>query len=229
MVEHLTVNQIVVGSSPTRGVCSFIHTQMEHSLKKVVYMIEENKNINNSESEDESLVKAFLENQSKDVFDWLVIKYQHKVFNICYRYMGNYHDANDCAQDTFIKVFRSLKNFRSDSNFSTWLYRIAVNTCKNKFKSLAYRLGKLAVQLDIIKGPSASDPSIEYEQSEKGEVIQKAIDALEPDHKLVIILRDVEGLSYEEVSEATGFNIGTVKSKIARARFRLQKKLEGLI
>jgi RNA polymerase sigma-70 factor (ECF subfamily) len=185
-----------------------------------------------SAGEDHSLVAAFQAKQSKEVFDWLVIKYQHKVFNICYRFMGNYHDANDCAQDTFIKVYRSLKNFKFKSEFSTWLYRIAVNTCKSKLTSLPYRFNKVIGRLGARDGDDEDEtrsPEAELERSEKAEAIQKAIDSLAEDHKSVVILRDIEGLSYEEIAGATGYNIGTVKSKLSRARFRLQKKLEGLI
>lgn len=182
--------------------------------------------------DDRALIYAFCAEQDKDAFDRLVIKYQDKVFNLCYRFMGNYHDANDCAQDTFVKVFRSLKKFKGESEFSTWLYRIAVNTCKNKLSSLTYRVSKMMVRLDKprteIKDESNS-PEAEFEQSEKGRQIQKAIDALPEDYKTVVVLRDIEGLSYEEIAQITGYNIGTVKSKLARARGRLREKLEGLI
>jgi len=201
-------------------------------------MSDDIKKPHSSAREDRELIAAFQEKQSKELFDWLVIKYQHKVFNICYRFMGNYHDANDCAQDTFVKVYRSLKNFQFKSEFSTWLYRIAVNTCKSRLTSLAYRMNKMMGRLG--RGTNDDDPPVEIkdetrspetelERKERSETIQKAIDSLADDHRLVVILRDIEGLSYEEVAEATGYNIGTVKSKLARARYRLQKKLEGMI
>lgn len=192
-------------------------------------MSDDIKKPHSSAEEDRSLVEAFQAKQTKEVFDWLVIKYQKRVFNICYRFMGNYHDANDCAQDTFVKVYRSIKDFKFKSAFSSWLYRIAVNTCKNKLNSLPRRFNKLMVQLDVIKGPAGNDPSVEFERNEKEKAIQEAIDSLEQDHKTVVLLRDIEGLSYNQISEVTGFNAGTVKSKLARARFRLQKKLEGRI
>lgn len=182
--------------------------------------------------EDQPLIEAFCTRQDNDAFDRLVIKYQDKVFNLCYRFMGNYHDASDCAQDTFVKVYRSLSKFKGKAEFSTWLYRIAVNTCKNKLSSLSYRVSKMMVRLDKpkteIKDESHS-PEANLEKSEKSELIQKAIDELPADHKSVIVLRDVEGLSYEKVAEITGYNIGTVKSKLARARERLRNKLRGLV
>jgi len=182
--------------------------------------------------EDQSLIQAFCARQDNDAFDRLVIKYQDKVFNLCYRFMGNYHDANDCAQDTFIKVYRSLSKFKGQSEFSTWLYRIAVNTCKNRLSSLTYRVSKMMVRLDKPRAEikdEAHSPEASLEKSEKNELIQKAIDELSADHKEVVVLRDVEGLSYEEVAEITGYNIGTVKSKLARARERLRNKLRGLV
>lgn len=187
--------------------------------------------------EDSALVEAFQTEHSKEAFDSLVVKYQDKVFNLCYRFMGNYHDANDCAQDTFVKAYRSLKKFRFEASFSTWLYRIAVNTCKNKLSSLQYRFSKILFRIDRpaesemsieIKDESQS-PEVLFETSEKGRRIQKAIDSLPEDQKTVVVLRDIEGLPYEEIAQITGYNMGTVKSKLARARERLRKKLRGTI
>jgi len=188
---------------------------------------------------DRVLIEKFQKEQDKAAFDQLVIKHQDKVFNICYRFMGNYHDAGDCAQDTFVKVFRSLKNFKFQSAFSTWLYRIAVNTCKSKLTSLGYRLSKMMVRIDKggteegdlpleIKDTSLS-PESEFDKSEQSKQIQKAIDSLPADHKTVVVLCDIESLSYEEIVKVTGYNMGTVKSKINRARARLREKLRGLV
>jgi len=88
--------------------------------------------------EDSVIIKAFLA-ETPGAFDKLVLKYQDMIFNVCYRILGDYEDADDCAQETFIKVYRSLKSFRFESGFSTWIYRIAVNTCKNKLSSMKYR------------------------------------------------------------------------------------------
>lgn len=96
--------------------------------------------------EDTALVKDF-QAGNKAAFDKLVLKYQDKIFNLCYRFMGEDHDADDAAQETFVKVFKSLKGFRFESAFSTWLYRIAVNICKNKLKSSEYRRKKTMISL----------------------------------------------------------------------------------
>jgi RNA polymerase sigma-70 factor (ECF subfamily) len=189
--------------------------------------------------EDASLVKAFLA-EDKNAFDRLVLKYKDKVLNLCYRILGDYEEASDCAQETFVKVYRSLKSFRFESSFSTWLYRIAVNTCKNKLTSLQYRYSRMMVRLDepgnpeqdshsIEIGNDSLSPVTELERKEKGRFIQEAIDSLPKEQKTVIVLRDIEGMSYEDIAKITGFNLGTVKSKLARARQVLREKLRGLI
>lgn len=196
-------------------------------------MIEETSQSNN---EDRSLIEAVCLNQDRFAFDRLVVKYQDKVFNLCYRFMGNYEDANDCAQDAFVKAYRSLQKFKFQSAFSTWLYRITVNTCKNKLDSLSYRFGKMMLRLHRDKDDppvevkdETRSPEVELESAERSKTIQKAIAALPGDQKSVVVLRDIEGLSYDEISAITGYNLGTVKSKLFRARGELRKKLKGLI
>ncbi len=189
--------------------------------------------------EDTALVKAFLAGE-KGAFDNLVLRHKDRVFNLCYRFLGEYEEANDCAQETFVKVYMSLKKFRFDANFTTWLYRITVNTCKNKILSKEYRYSKKTVRLGN-PGNSGSDassidikdeslsPRADLEREEKNRLIQEAIDSLPEEQKSVVVLRDIEGVSYEEISNITGQNLGTVKSKLSRAREKLREKLKGLI
>jgi RNA polymerase sigma-70 factor (ECF subfamily) len=188
--------------------------------------------------EDAKLIKAF-KGGDKAAFDKLVLKHKNKLFNLCYRFLGDYQEANDSAQETFIKVYESLKKFRFQSAFSTWLYRIAVNTCKNKLKSSAYRQKKRMVSLDNPGSPDKSQPAMEIqdetyspvkelEKKERMRMVQEAIDTLPTEQKAVVTLRDIEGLSYEEIVEITGFNLGTVKSRLARARLDLRKKLRSV-
>ena len=190
-------------------------------------------------AQDAALIRAFQEGD-KAAFDKLVLNHKDRLFNLCYRLLGDYEEANDSAQETFIKVYRGLKKFRFESGFSTWLYRIAVNTCKNKLKSSAYRQKSKMVPLDnpVLANRSqpsreiqdeSPSPAMELEKKERMRVIQEAIDALSPEQKQVVTLRDIEGFSYEEVAEITGFNLGTVKSRIARARQDLRKKLRSVI
>ncbi len=194
---------------------------------------------NGSPRGDTALVKAF-QSGNKASFDELVLKHKDRLFNLCYRFMGDYQEANDSAQETFVKIYQSLKRFRFESTFSTWLYRIAVNTCKNKLKSLEYRHRKKMVPLHNPKNPErgtlstelrdeTQSPAMELEKKERLMLIQKAIDSLPEEKKAVVVLRDIEGLPYEEIANITGYNLGTVKSKLSRARADLRKKLRGMI
>ncbi len=189
--------------------------------------------------DDAALIRAYHEGD-KAAFDRLVLKHKDRLFNLCYRLLGDYEEANDSAQEIFIKVYRSLKKFRFESAFSTWLYRIAVNTCKNRLKSSAYRQERRMVPLDdsVSANRSSPDreihdesqsPATELEKKERMRAIQEAINKLPAEQKEVVTLRDIEGFSYEEVAEITGCNLGTVKSRLARARLDLRKKLRSVI
>ena len=188
-----------------------------------------------SSDQDAALVRAI---QAGDMaaFDQMVVKHKDKLFNMVYWFLGDYQEANDCSQEIFIKVFKSIKKFRSESSFSTWLYRIAINTCKNRLKSSAYRWKKKTVPLENpesleqgnlyykIQNDSPS-PANELEKKERLMMIQKAINGLPQEQNRVIVLRDIQGLSYQEIVDVTGLNIGTVKSRLARARMELRKNL----
>lgn len=188
-----------------------------------------------SSLKDSALIKAFQAGDS-GVFDELVHRHKDSVFNLCYRFLGDHQEANDSAQEIFIKVYRSLKKFRFKSSFSTWLYRIAVNTCKNRIKSLEYRFKKRMKRLDnqeiAIHGNPSDDwvdesqsPMVALERKEQSRIIQEAINSLPETKRTMILLRDIEGLTYDEIADVTGLNLGTVKSKLARARSDLRDKL----
>jgi RNA polymerase sigma-70 factor (ECF subfamily) len=189
--------------------------------------------------DDMVLIQAF-QAGDKSAFDELVFNHKDRLFNVCYWFLGDYHEANDSAQETFIKAYRSLKTFRFQSSFSTWLHRIAVNTCKNKIKSLEYRYQKKMVRMDnpgdsedgipsMEIGDESQSPLKELEKKERLMLIKQAIDSLHPEQKTVVVLRDIQGLSYEEIAQVTGLNLGTVKSKLARARLELRDKLRSVI
>ena len=198
-------------------------------------MKENKKTSQGSIKKDSELVKAFQQGK-KAAFDELVLSHKDRVFNLCYWFVGDSQDANDLAQDVFFKAFKALKNFRFEAAFSTWIYRITVNTCKNRLKSFPYRLKKKFVQLNhtAVKGnpgveiaDESKSPEIELGKKEKMNLIKAAINSLPPDKKAVVVLRDIEGLSYEEISSVTRLNLGTVKSKLARARQDLRERLKG--
>ena len=189
--------------------------------------------------EDAILVRAY-QGGDRAAFDKLVLRHKNRIFGLCYWLLGDYEEANDSAQEIFIKVFRSLNRFRFEAAFGTWLYRVAVNTCKNRRKSSEYRAKKRTVPLhnpgedrpggDPVEiRDDSPTPLNGLEEKERGRAIRKAVDSLPPDLKEVIALRDIQGLSYEEIVMITGLNIGTVKSRIARARLELREKLRSLI
>ena len=188
---------------------------------------------------DAVLIKAFQEGD-KAAFDGLVLRHKDELFNLIYWFLGDYEEANDCAQDVFIKVYKGLKGFRFESAFATWLFRVAVNTCKNRFTSSAYRWRKKSVPLENSKGSEDGNPSLaikngspsplhELERKERSRLIHDAIRALPEEQNTVIVLRDIQGRSYQEIAAITGLNQGTVKSRLARGRLELKKKLEGMI
>ncbi|MHC1742991.1 MAG: sigma-70 family RNA polymerase sigma factor [Syntrophobacteraceae bacterium] len=188
---------------------------------------------------DERRLVASAARGDRGAFDQLIRAHMNRVFNLCSRMMGDHEEAGDCAQDTFLKAYRSLKNFRGESSFSTWMCSIAVNTCKTRLQSAAYRYGRHAVSL-ASAGSSMSDagnvdppdpaPTVleTIERHEMERSLHNAIQALPTDARTVIVLRDVEGFSYEEISRMTGWPIGTVKSRIARARDQLRESIRGV-
>jgi RNA polymerase sigma-70 factor, ECF subfamily len=195
--------------------------------------------ITSPREEEFSWVRAFL-NNDRSAFDNLVHRYQNKVFNLCYRMLGEYEEARDCAQETFVQAYRALKDFRFEASLSTWLLAIAVNICRNRLKSLEHRYRQRMLRLDSSPEDTEGSGGIEIEdpkpdalaqltKKEQDRLLQQAIDELPHDAKIVTVLRDIEGLSYEEIVRITGYNPGTVKSKLARAREQLRRKLKGLI
>jgi len=188
-------------------------------------------------AEDESVIRSF-QAGDRGAFDRLVKRHRDSVFNLCYRMLGDYEEAGDAAQEAFIKAYRGLKGFRFEAAFSTWMYRIAVNGCTNRLNSKAHRQKRHTVALDN-PGPGrdcarrvangSPDPADRLEEKERAALVQEALDALAPDQKTVVTLRDIQGLSYEEISGITGLALGTVKSKIARARAELRDRLKGVI
>lgn len=175
-----------------------------------------------------------LRDRDERAFRELIEAHRDRVYNICYRMLGNRHESEDVAQEVFITVFKTIDTFREESKFSTWLYRVAVNHCKNRLKYLARRFDKQKDELDDQASgtngtpigaplPSAPDQALAGAQMEK--LLQDAIAALDEEQRMVVVLRDVEDLSIEEICEITGLPDGTVKSRLHRARLVLRKRL----
>ena len=186
-------------------------------------------------SSDQELVER-VQKGDKKAFDLLVLKYQHKIVKLISRYIRDEAEVLDVAQEAFIKAYRALPRFRGDSAFYTWLYRIAVNTAKNFLVSQGRRPPESDIDADEAEqysGASAlrdiSTPERLLLKDEIESVVYKAIEQLPEDLRTAITLREMEGLSYEEIAQAMDCPVGTVRSRIFRAREAIDKKLAPLI
>ncbi len=184
---------------------------------------------------DSTLVER-VQRGDKKAFDLLVIKYQNRVVNLVSRYVRDITDAQDIAQEAFLKAYRALPNFRGDSAFYTWLYRIAINTAKNHVAARARRpqevqpIGPDDETFDLDEALKETDtPENLLLTDEIQRTIIDAIEELPDDLRLAITLREVEGLSYDEIAEAMTCPIGTVRSRIFRAREAIDARLKPLL
>jgi len=185
-----------------------------------------------ADASDLSLVRR-VQRGDKGAFDALVLKYQHKLVKLVMRYVRNPAEAEDIAQEAFIKAYRALPQFRGDSAFYTWLYRIAINTAKNAVVSRDR--SPVEYELDRHSNDESYDMQGRMKDSETPEglvltdeirsTVNAAIDALPEDLRTAIVLRELEGLSYEEIAAAMDCPVGTVRSRIFRAREAIDKRL----
>ncbi len=187
------------------------------------------------EATDKELVKR-VQKGDKGAFDLLVLKYEHKIVNLVMRYVRDPEQALDITQEAFIKAYRALPRFRGDSAFYTWLYRIAVNTAKNYLA--AQRRRPTDVELDLqdpeqyglhAKLKETDTPESVSLSRELQQMLERAIDSLPDDLRTAIILRELDGMSYEEIAQTMDCPVGTVRSRIFRARDAISKKVGTLI
>jgi RNA polymerase sigma-70 factor, ECF subfamily len=190
------------------------------------------------DDQDGEVVKRCIEGDS-EAFNVLVEKYYRKIYNLAYRFVGDSEEANDLAQEIFTAAFQNLSKFRGDAKFSTWLFQIATNRGKNKFKYLKRR------GYFVNRGQSDTDDERDYLQrtvpdhstnpedllagKQIQKVVQDAINELDPDHKEIVILRDIEGFSYEEIAKILNLPEGTTKSRLHRARMVVKEKLKKVL
>ncbi|MEX0385801.1 RNA polymerase sigma factor RpoE [Spiribacter onubensis] len=172
----------------------------------------------------------------KQAFDLLVLKYQHKLVKLISRYVHDHAEALDVSQEAFIKAYRALPRFRGDSSFYTWLYRIGINTAKNHLVSQGRRPpdndidAQDAERYDIeSRLKDQESPEALAQRDQVQETVMSAIEDLPDDLRTAITLREFEGLTYEEIAEAMDCPIGTVRSRIFRAREAIDKRLRPLI
>jgi len=173
---------------------------------------------------------------SMPAFELLVNRYQQKVANVIAKFVRDRHEIQDVAQEVFIKVFRALPNFRGDSSFYTWIYRIAVNTSKNHLVAKSRRIQNTQVEFEEAESFGSNEdqrnldtPDAVYARGELETAMSKAIATLPEDLKTAIVLREVEGLSYDEIAQQMDCPIGTVRSRIFRARDAIDQALRPLL
>ncbi len=183
---------------------------------------------------DEELMAAFQEGRS-DAFDLLVSRYKNPLHNFAYRFLGDYDDADDIVQDVFVRLYLKKDAYRPIAMFSTWIYTITSNLAKTYLRRRKFRT---LFSMNRPEGRAQTTPEIPdarypadraAEASIQQEMIQKALDAIEAKFREVVVLRDIQELSYEEICTITGLNMGTVKSRLNRGRAQLQVLLADLV
>jgi RNA polymerase sigma-70 factor (ECF subfamily) len=171
-------------------------------------------------------------------FDVLITRYSTDVYRLLVRLTEDLEEARDLTQETFLRAFQFVKNFRGDADLKTWLYRIAINQARNRWRWWNLRKREATVSLDAETGSGANSwheilpdrkgrtPEFETLQNERERVLRKALLQLPEQFREAVILRDIEGLSYEEIAQTLETGIGTIKSRIARGRLELKRKLQ---
>lgn len=173
-----------------------------------------------------------LQERDEKAFDELVRRHQGRVFGIAYRLLDNRAEAEDVSQEIFVRVFGAIGSFRGESSLSTWIYRIAVNQCRTRRTHLIRRrVDRTRQYEEVAEGPApprasaATRPDVIAEGNEMEAAVRRALADLDDEWREILVLRDVEGLDYEEIAQILGHPMGTVKSRLHRARLALQQKL----
>jgi RNA polymerase sigma-70 factor (ECF subfamily) len=171
--------------------------------------------------EDDREAVAACQRGEREPFDRLVSRYQRDVYRLCYRYVNNHHDANDLAQEAFLRAFRAIGRFRGDSAFSTWLYRIAVNTCLN------FRAGRRVGVEELSDGLADAAPGVtdRLEEEDRARRVREAVSRLPERQRATLILRVYHDLTHQEVAGILGTSVGTVKANFFHALANLRKAL----
>ena len=189
--------------------------------------------INLSDLTDEELIFEFQQNNTVKAYEILVQRYKNPLINYVYRFLGDYEACADIVQETMIKVFRNKDSYKSIAKFSTWIYTIAGNLARTEYQRRKRRnvfsihsYGDDDETFDI--PDESARPDVITDSGIKEEIIQKALLKVSDSYREMVILRDIQELSYEEIAEVTGITVGTVKSRINRGRIQLQKLLKDI-
>jgi RNA polymerase sigma-70 factor, ECF subfamily len=187
---------------------------------------------------DRALVSS-AQSGDRGAFNRLVLAHQNQIMSLCFRMLSRREEAEEAAQDTFVRAWENLGRFKGEAQFSTWLYRIAVNTCRNRRRSWWWRVRRRSSPVEQPEDPETDTPRRELGDTrfspEKDLIRQRTVAALEKAlsqlpriHRELIVLRDVKDMAYEEISDVLGISLGTVKSRLARAREAMKAGLKGV-
>ncbi|SHE69235.1 RNA polymerase sigma-70 factor, ECF subfamily [Caldanaerobius fijiensis DSM 17918] len=161
-------------------------------------------------------------------FEDIIKEYEHMIYNVAYRMLGNEEDARDIAQDAIIRAYEKFNQYKGKSSFATWIYRITVNLCIDHLRKNKVRRIELIENMKYNAGykDDLNDPQYFVENAELGSVIIKELNKLKPEYKAVIVLRDIYGFTYEEIARILGIKMSTLKSRLIRARNMLKESIK---
>ena len=173
---------------------------------------------------------ARLQKRDEAAFEELIRQYEKKVYTLCFRMCGNGEDAEEAAQDAFLALWRGIDRFRQESSLSTWIYRLATNACIDTLRRRKKQSGSVSLDdeelfVDAVDTSPQPQETVEHRETQK--LLQEGLSALPEEYRKVLILREIEGLSYTEIAESASIELGTVKSRISRGRSLLRNFLSG--
>ena len=179
---------------------------------------------------DERELIARLQKRDEAAFEELIRQYEKKVYTLCFRMCGNSEDAEEAAQDAFLALWRGIDRFRQESTLSTWIYRLATNACIDTLRRRKKQSGSVSLDdeelfVDAVDTSPQPQETVEHREAQK--LLQEGLSALAEEYRKVLILREIEGLSYTEIAESASIELGTVKSRISRGRSLLRNFLSG--
>lgn len=173
---------------------------------------------------------ARLQKRDEAAFEELIRQYEKKVYTLCFRMCGNSEDAEEAAQDAFLALWRGIDRFRQESSLSTWIYRLATNACIDTLRRRKKQSGSVSLDdeelfVDAVDTSPQPQETVEHRETQK--LLQEGLSALPEEYRKVLILREIEGLSYTEIAESASIELGTVKSRISKGRSLLRNFLSG--